>query len=424
MRLFRFVVLLVAAAIVVFPAGTALAYPPLVYPPADPVRALPDTVEKGETFDVTVNFTATADNFTAISLNDFAPAGWNVTVSGSWSQPTALTTKDNNTVQFGWTGGMAEGYDNGTNFTALYKVTVPCGAELGNYSFGDGFLGYYIGNDTTHYYEDIAGDFNVTLVPPTICSTPSIDFYAAYNGTNPGNKTLNLWSSTPCMLNWSLTDNAGWLEENRTNGTCTDVHSPVVLSANSSGMPLGNYTANITIESPDANNSPRIVPVTLHVSLTGFLHGQVAFTARGTPPDDRWIEPFTVRFFDEGEVLWSPINATTNNTGGFSMSDIVAGIYDVGIKNATCLSEVVTNVTINVGALTEVDFGTTREGDSDGNDAITIMDFSLLAGAFGSTPASGNWNPNCDFDRNGAVVIVDFSLLASNFGQSGDLLGY
>ena len=423
MRLFRFVILLVAAAIVAFPAGTALA---LAYePPADPIRVLSDTVERGETFDVTVNFTAPADNFTAISLNDFAPAGWNVTVSGAWSQPTALVTADNNTVEFAWTGGVAEGYDNGTNFTALYKVTVPCGAELGNYSFGAGYLMYYIGNDTTHYSEDITGDFNVTLVPPAICSTPSIDFYAAYNGTNPGNKTLELWSSTPCMLNWSLTDNADWLSENRTNGTCTDVHSPVTVSANSSGMPLGNYTANISIESPDANNSPRIVPVTLHVSLTGFLEGQVAFTARGTPPDNSWIEPFTVRVFDEGsEVPWSPINATTNNTGGFSISDLVAGSYDIGIKNATCLSELLTNVTINTGALTEVDFGTTREGDADDNDAISGMDFSLLAGAFGSIPSDGNWDARCDFDRNGAVAGVDFSLLAGNFGDTGDLLGY
>ena len=418
MRLFRAVILLAAAAIVVFPAGVALADPP-----ANPVRALPATVERGETFNVIVTFTAPADNFSAVSLTDFAPAGWNVAVNKLWCQPKATNVKA--------TGNMAEIsfekiYPNGTNFTALYKVTVPCGAGLGNYTFDDdswSSLMYYLGN-TSHLSEAITGDFNVTVVPPAICTNPSIDFYAA-NGTNPSNQTLKVWSSTPCMLNWSLTDDAGWLDEYPTNGSCTDVHSPVNVSANTSGMPLGNYTANITIESPEANNSPRIVPVALHITLTGTLNGQVNFTARGTPPDDRWIEPFVVRFFYEGtEVLWSPVNATTDDTGVFTIPGIPAAPYDIGIKNFTCLSELVTNVTVNVGAPTEVDFGEIREGDTNNDDATTGMDFSLLAGAFGSTPAAPNWNPNCDFDRNGAVTGVDFSLLAGNFGQTGDLQGY
>ena len=416
MRLFSLVSLLAAVAIVVFSAGIALGQPP-----ANAVRALPDVVERGETFNITVNFTAPADDFCAIALTDFAPAGWNVTVSGSWSQPSATAFATGNKADFVWWTVI---YPNGTDFTALYKVTVPCGAPLANYTFDSGnsaYLAYFIGN-SSQIWEKITGNSTVTVDRPTICSTPGFNFYAAYNETNPGNKTLELWSSTPCMLNWSLSDDADWLSENRTNGTCTDVHSLVAVSANSSGMPIGNYTANITIESPDANNSPRIVPVTLRVSLTGFLHGQVDFTARGTPPNARWIEPFTVRFFDEGgEVPWSPINATTDNTGGFMLSDLVTGTWDVGIKNFTCLSEVVTNVTINVGALTEVDFGETREGDVNNDDAVTGMDFSLLSAVFNTAPAG---NPNCDFNRDGAVTGMDFSLLTGNFGQSGDLLGY
>ena len=69
------------------------------------------------------------------------------------------------------------------------------------------------------------------------------------------------------------------------------------------------------------------------------------------------------------------------------------------IENWTCLSELATNVTLSAGNTTVVNFGTTRDGDSDGNDMVTGMDFSLLAGAFGSTSANttGRWNPNCDW---------------------------
>jgi hypothetical protein len=423
MRLLRLVILLAAVAIVVFPAGMALAYPP-----ANPVRALPATVDRGATFNVTVNFTAPADNFTAISLTDFVPDSWNATVNGAWCQPAATAKLTGNMTEFSW---YLTPYPNGTNFIVVYKVTVPCGAALGNYTFSDdGFLGYYIGNGTTHIFENITGDFNLTVVLPAICSTPSIDFYAALNGTNPDNQTLQLWSSTPCMLNWSLSDDADysghdWLSENRTSGNCTNVHSSVAVSVNTSGMPVGNYTANITIASPDANNSPRIVPVSLYIRTTGTLKGQVSFAGRGDPGTDRWVEPFVVKFFDNAtklEMVWSPINATTNNTGFFTITEVVAGAYDIGIKNWTCLSEKVTNVTLNVGALTVVDFGTTREGDANNDDWVTGADRSVLYVSWGSQAGTPEYNAHADFNRDDWITGADRSLMYSVWGQCGDLV--
>jgi len=156
------------------------------------------------------------------------------------------------------------------------------------------------------------------------------------------------------------------------------------------------------------------------------LQGDVSFISRGTAPDARWSEPVTVRCFEPGNLnneIWSQ-TATTDNNGTFTITNLTPGTYDIGIKNWTCLSELNTSVTLTNNSTTVVDFGTTREGDSNDSDAVTIIDFSLLAGAFGSTPAAGNWNPNCDFDRNGAVVILDFSLLAGNFGKAGPMQGY
>jgi hypothetical protein len=427
MRLFRAVILLIAAAIVVFPAGVALAYPP-----ANPVRALPDTVERGETFNVAVNFTAPVDDFTAISVTDFAPAGWNVTVNVAWCQPRASYGKaTDNMAELAWNGP----YVNGTNFTALYKVTVPCGASLENYTFYDYDQGlkYHIGN-SSRIDEDITDDFfNVTVVKPAICPHPSIDFYTAYNETPP-NQTLKVWSSTPCVLNWSLSDDAAWLNETPTNGSCTDVHSPVNLSVNISGMPLGDYPANITIESPEANNSPHIVPVTLHITVTGVLEGHVNFTGRGTPPEtmpgcllyDRWIERFEVKLFEPGNltnVLWAG-NATTDDTAVFTIPGLTPGLYDIGIKNCTCLSELVTNVTIDIGAPTEVYFSTIREGDAQESDKVDGFDFALLSSAYNTRSGDGNWNANADFDRSGKVDGFDFAMLSSNYNLRGDGYGY
>jgi len=156
----------------------------------------------------------------------------------------------------------------------------------------------------------------------------------------------------------------------------------------------------------------------LPLIVTGTLEGNVTFVGRGTAPDARWIEPFAVKGFVLGSEVWSE-SATTNETGVFTITGLTPGTYDICIKNCTCLSELNASVTLTNNATTVVDFGTTREGDSNGDDVVVIIDFSILAAAFGSTPAAPNWNPNCDFDRNGAVVILDFSMLAGNFGVAG-----
>jgi hypothetical protein len=417
-RLSRLVILLVAAAIVVLPAGIALAYPS-----ANPVRDLPDTVEKGGTFNVTVNFTAPADDFNIIDVADFTPAGWNATANKAWCQPTATQAKvTGNLIEISWYPAK---YANGTNFTALYKVTLPCNTSLGNYTFDEGnmsHLGYYIGN-SSHIFENITGDVNVTVVPPAICSNQSISLYAAV-GQDSGNETLEVWSSTPCMLNWSLSDDAGWLDEYPTNGSCTDVHSPVNVSANASGMPLGNYTANITIESLEANNSPRIVPVTLYVTEFGILKGQISFTGRGSY-GPRWIESCLVKLFEHGNLtnmLWAG-NATTNENGLFTIMGIDAATYDIGIKNATCLSELVTNVTINAGAPTKVHFGEVREGDATSDDYIDMSDYGPLSTAWLSYPGQPNWDPSGDFNRDDYIDFSDYGPLSANWLQWGDLFG-
>jgi len=184
----------------------------------------------------------------------------------------------------------------------------------------------------------------------------------------------------------------------------------------------GTWATNFTFKSGEYN----VLNLSVVVITNATLEGHVSFAERGSAPCGTWIEPFNVMLFEPGNLshmLWTG-NATTNSTGVFNITGLTPGTYDIGIKNCTALSELATNVTLSAGMTTVVNFGTTREGDSTGDDVVTILDFSILAGAFGSVPGDGNWNPNCDFDRDNAVTILDFSLLAGNFLQAGPLQGY
>jgi hypothetical protein len=147
------IVILALMAVTVVPLGVVLAQE------ASPGRLLPDTVQGGETFDVTVTFSSPADNFNAIGLTDLCPDGWNVTLDETWSTPNAgFVNAMGNKAEIMWFGP----YESGTTFSAVYKVTVPDDASLGIYAFS-GSLEYYLGEEGP-FVENITGGSQIEVV--------------------------------------------------------------------------------------------------------------------------------------------------------------------------------------------------------------------------------------------------------------------
>jgi len=264
MRLFiAFVTIVALMAVALMPLDMALAQQ------ANPGRTLPDTVERGQTFDVTVTFIAPADKFNAIVISDLAPDGWNVTINETWANPSADALKaTDNKAEITWFGEPDKGFGSGTSFNVVYEVAVPDDASAGNHTF-NGFLGYYLGPDGP-YYENITGDSEVEVpvsaTPLISCSPTSFGFSATRGGSNPANQTLEIWNSGIDTLNWTLSEGAAWLSESSTSGSSTSAHDTVAVSVDIAGMSAGDYSANITITAPGASNSPRTVPISLHIS--------------------------------------------------------------------------------------------------------------------------------------------------------------
>jgi len=156
-RRILFVAIAVVALVALIPVGIALGQE------ASPSRSLPDAVHKGETFDVTVNFTVPVDKFNAAGLTDLAPVGWNVIVDEVWCTPNAdaFTAKGNRT-EIVWYGEPEVGFDKDISFTALYKATVPDDASPGIYTF-TGSLGYFVGPEGP-FFENITGSSQVEVV--------------------------------------------------------------------------------------------------------------------------------------------------------------------------------------------------------------------------------------------------------------------
>jgi hypothetical protein len=205
------VVLLITSLLAVFAGGGLVA----AGVSANPVRALPAEVSPGDEFQVTVNFTAPADNFNSIGLDDMAPAGWNATVDRTWCTPAADIASDPIPEEAGciWFGPYAAG----VGFTAVYNVTVPADATSGTYNFTDGTLEYYIGG--SNFTENITGDYQVTVVTVVSKYNLIVSSTAGGNVTTPGEGTFTYDEGT--VVNLMATPDTGYRFANWTGNVST-----------------------------------------------------------------------------------------------------------------------------------------------------------------------------------------------------------
>ena len=377
----------------------------------NPDRTLPDTAERGQTFNVSVTFTAPVDKFNAIGLTDLAPDGWNVTVDAAWCTPDADVVKaTGNRAELGWFGEPGVGFDKDTSFSALYKVTVPDYACAGNHPF-DGFLAYFIAA-SDQIFEDVTGDSEVDVPvcdTPLICCNPkNFSFSATHGGSNPESQTLEISNSGVGTINWSLSDDAAWLSENPTSGSSTGELDTAAVSVDIAGMSAGDYSADITITAPGAINSPCTVPVSLHVGSStqeiSFDPESISFTAvagGGNPP------PETMAIWNSGvdRLDWSLSDdaawLSENPTGGSS----------VGGRDTVVLS-------VNIAGMSAGDYSAditiTADGASNTPQKVPVSlhistaapeisfspkSLSFTAGEGGSNPANETleiWNSGAD----------------------------
>jgi len=122
----------------------------------------------GDTFNVYVNFTSSADGLNAIGLTDVAPDGWTVHADKTWCTPAAYAVQTwGNKVEIMWSGP----YDVGQTFSAMYTVTVPVTAKPGINTWevcpnmNKAWLKYYFGEDGPHQ-ACISGDSELIVTVP------------------------------------------------------------------------------------------------------------------------------------------------------------------------------------------------------------------------------------------------------------------
>lgn len=150
-----------------------------------------------------------------------------------------------------------------------------------------------------------------------------------------------------------------------------------------------------------------------------MVDGAVQLQGRPSAPDARWVVPLHVVVTPDGSP--TPVfdqAVMTNDSGQFEVDGLTPGTYRLWVKGSHTLAQAQT-INVTTGA-NPVSIGTLREGDANDSNSVTILDFSMLAAAFGKTDGQIGYDARADFNGDSAVTIADFALLALNFGQVGE----
>ncbi len=102
---------------------------------------------------------------------------------------------------------------------------------------------------------------------------------------------------------------------------------------------------------------------------------------------------------------------TLTSTGAWSVTTSLTGPLTVLVKATHWLRAAVSNVDISSGTAV-VNFNLIN-GDADGDNAVTLFDYLVLDGQFGSADAMA------DLDGDGAVTLFDYLIIDRNFGATG-----
>jgi hypothetical protein len=128
-----------------------------------------------------------------------------------------------------------------------------------------------------------------------------------------------------------------------------------------------------------------------------------------------------VRLFQPGTTnVLSTFQVSTNQSGSFSVGGIAPGVYDVEVKEARRIGRLTRNVALASGPNTRA-FGELLAGDVNGDDAVSLVDYSRLRASYGKCEGDVGYQAAADFNGDACVSLPDYSRLRANYGLIGPL---
>ncbi len=160
------------------------------------------------------------------------------------------------------------------------------------------------------------------------------------------------------------------------------------------------------------------------VSYNKTLNGTVTLAGLSGSPAGRIV---TLDVIQNGVTVQTTTDRLDAN-GKYSVNSFVSGAADVFVRTDGWLRKKAGNVLFNTTVVTAPAVVLGNSGDIDGDNGVTVFDYSILSDYFDRSSADPDWDvigPNgarpssADLDGDGAVTVFDYALLSDNFDLFG-----
>ncbi len=126
--------------------------------------------------------------------------------------------------------------------------------------------------------------------------------------------------------------------------------------------------------------------------------------------------PVTFGVYQNG-ILQETSVITPLADGSYVLTSATTGPVQVVAKASHWLSKI-RNVLV-AGSDTDIDFSLIN-GDTDGDNSVTIFDYIDLSNSFDLSLGDGGYNAEADLDGDDSVTIFDYIILSNNFDLTGE----
>ncbi len=166
--------------------------------------------------------------------------------------------------------------------------------------------------DACNSPQEVKAVLNLTKEPPPEISVipRELKFVSSIGGQNPSPQTIKIRNSGQQTLNYTIVDDAAWLEVSPSSGSSTGGENTHSVSVNISGLATGTYSGTVTVSDPNAVNNPQTVSVTLEIGTA--------------PPPTIAVRPSSLRF--EGRIGGqnpSPQSIGVRNSGQGTLNYVI-----------------------------------------------------------------------------------------------------
>ncbi len=232
--------------------------------------------------------------------------------------------------------------------------------------------------------------------------------YAAH--TPPGPE----WVGAPTSDPVGAADGSGTITQTFARGTLVDAAGNVQLStapppAAPTDTPVPSGGTSVT-NPPQPSNG------------RGSLRVRVQWLGRQKAPSDTWVLPLALTLSVPGNPsITSAFKGVTDRNGVALYPDLPVGRYDVHVKGPHSVQSARANIALSANVTVDVDMKAQIEGDVDGDNCVTIDDFSYVQALLGTDRNAPGFSALADLNGDGSISMSDISLLRSGFERCGDI---